>query len=410
MGRRRPDWIEGWLEYTDVLPSPSLWRKWAGIFILGAALERRVWVRTAIGPLYPNLYVLLVGPPGLGKTNLTSKVHEFLTQLSGLATGNDPSKFHLAASSETHASLVDALKDAGRRYIDPKTLEPVSFHSLTIVSNELGVFLPEWSTAMMNKLQDLYDCKPYSERRRTGDLYFEIAKPQLSFISGTTPSFLTETLPPGAWDQGFISRTMIAFSTETLKRDIFTESPFMETVYNDLIVDLHHIFSLHGQVVFEDDAIDAIRNWDAAGQVPLPEHPKLLHYNTRRMAHLLKLCLIVSISEGDSFKITKQHVIRALDLLTELEAFLPEIFKSMAQGGDSKVFEEIWYQIQMLWQVEQKPIHESRITAYIAQRVPSQFVGRVLEVMIATKILIDETAGYGTPGNRTFRPASKPVT
>lgn len=364
-------------------------------------MERRIWIRTSIGNLYPNQYVLLVGPPGVGKTLMTAAIRSFLFNLTD---SSDSNAFHLAASSETHASLVDALREATRRHIG-ENMDLTSYNALTMISNELGVLLPEYDAAMMNKLQDLYDCLPYSERRRTKELNFTIAAPVLNLLAATTPSFLMESLPEGAWDQGFLSRSMIAFSAETLTRDLFGEIKLRESLENDLMTDLRHIFSLFGKMTFQQEAIDLIENWNRAGRPPLPDHPKLLHYNTRRAAHLLKLCMIASMSTGDSFEVGAEHFQQAMDWLIELEVLMPEIFKSMVAGGDSRAMEEVWYHVAMMYTKEGgRPIAESRIVAFLAERIPAQNVARVLDVMIKTGIFIEEDLGMPT---KFYRPRGR---
>lgn len=401
MARKREDWIDSWMEYTSNLPSPELWRKWAGIFILGASLERRVWVKTSIGQLFPNIYLVLVGPPGVGKTIMTSQVRNFLFQLS---EDGDKNGFHISAASETHASLIDSLKDATRHFLTD-AMEPVSYNSLTVISNELGVLLPEYDSAMMSKLTDIYDAHPYSERRRGTGLNLQMASPQINLMAATTPSFLLETLPPGAWDQGFLSRTMLAFSSETMTRDIFGELHFAESLMKDLITDLKAIFQLYGKMTFTAEAVGALENWNKAGRAPLPDHPKLMHYNTRRAAHLLKLCMIASMSRGDSFEVTLDDYQRAMDWLIELEVIMPDIFKAMIGGGDTRAMEEVWYHAGILWAKENgKPIAESRIIAFLAERVPAQNIARVLDIMVRTGIFIEEP--FGAPG-KWYRPASK---
>src|SRR6266481_9773574 len=54
------DWIEAFMDYTGGLPSPAIFRLWAGISTLAGAQERRTRVMSAGRPIYPNLYVLLV--------------------------------------------------------------------------------------------------------------------------------------------------------------------------------------------------------------------------------------------------------------------------------------------------------------------------------------------------------------
>lgn len=402
-GRKLGNWVDTWTDYTSPLPSPDLWKKWAGIFILGASLERRVWVRTSIGNLYPNLYLVLVGPPGTGKTLMTSRVRSFL---SSLTTEGNQNSFHIAAASETHASIIDSLRDASRRYISPN-MEAMNYNSLTIVSNELGVLLPEYEPTMMNKLTDIYDGHPYSERRRTKELNFIIPEPQINLIAATTPSFLVGTLPEGAWDQGFLARTLLAFSSETLTRDLFTETKTSEVAEQHLIEDLQHIYQLSGKMAFAPEAAEALENWNRNGRLPLPDHPKLLHYNTRRAAHLIKLCMIASIATSDELTVTLEDFQLALDWLVELEVFMPEIFKAMTAGGDSRAMEDVWYQVAILYTKEnQKPISEARIVAFLAERLPAQNVARVLDVMIKTGIFIEEFVdGVG----KYYRPRSRKI-
>ena len=397
MPRKRPDFIEAWLEYTDPQPSPLLWRRWAGIFMLAAAMERRMWVKTSIGRLYPNLYVILVGPPGVGKTLMTSLIRGFLHQLN---TDDDKNSFHLASESETHASIGDSLRDAARRFISASN-ELMNYNALTVVSNELGVFLPEYDATMMNKMTSLYDGHMYSERRRTKDLQFVIESPTINMVAATTPSFLLETLPPGAWDQGFLSRTMIAFSAETLTRDLFGETIIQEKLEKELLHDLRHVFSFSGAFTFEQEAINAIEIWNRGGRQPLPDHPRLLNYNTRRAAHLLKLCMVASVSDSDERIVTIEHFHKAMDWLIELEVLLPEIFKAMTAGGDSRAMEEVWHYCAMLWRKDEEPISEGRIVAFLAERIPAQNVGRVLEVMIKTGMFLE--LGNAGPG-KWYRP------
>ena len=81
--RKLDDWLTSFMDYTASMSAPKLFRQWTGLSMLSAALERKVWIETELGHLYPNLYVFLVSPPGVGKTVLTSMSIRAIKALSG---------------------------------------------------------------------------------------------------------------------------------------------------------------------------------------------------------------------------------------------------------------------------------------------------------------------------------------
>jgi hypothetical protein len=371
--RKLGSWTDGFNEYMEGKGSPRLFTKWAGIYTVAAALERKVWIRNAKGVLYPNLYAITVGPPGAGKTLASSVAYEFLSELED---------HHIAPTSVTKASLIDALAAAERKIIRPTDTPAITtFNSLTVVSDELGVFLPSYENDFMNVLTNIYDCRIYSETRRTAKINIKMDAPQLNFLAATTPSYLTSILPEGAWDQGFLSRTILVYSGGEGPSDIFRETSYDSKLEADLQHDLHEIGNLFGKMVFEEDVKEALTAWHLAGGPPTPTHPKLTHYITRRTAHLLKLCMIACASSGDSLVITLDHYTEALDWLLEAERVMPDIFRAMRSGGDGKVMEECWHFLYEMYIKNKQPIHEHRVYAFLQERTPAHNVERILNVM-----------------------------
>src|SRR5439155_21037477 len=139
------------------------------ISAIAGALERKVWVRTGNGDLYPNMYTVFVAPPGVGKTISMVLTERLWRDLEGQ---------YVAPTSLTKAALVDSLHDANREVLVGKDLQ--TFHSLKIIAGELGVLLPSYEPDFMNTLTALYDGWAYAERRRTNDLNITIDSPQLN--------------------------------------------------------------------------------------------------------------------------------------------------------------------------------------------------------------------------------------
>jgi hypothetical protein len=385
-------WLDGFMEYTEIKPSPAIFRKWAGISTIAGAMERKVWVRSYGMNLYPNLYVILVGTPAAGKTVLSGMVQEFWGELS---------KHHMAPSSVSRASLIDALRDAERHVIVPKG-PMVSFNSLLVASNELGVFLTAYDNEFINTLTDLYDGRVYSEKKRSKELNFKMDHPQLNLIASTTVSYLNNILPEGAWQQGFTSRTIFIYSSEFILRKLFIEGDEEnEELKIKLVRDLQSIGNLYGRVKFTEEAAEAMEKWHSLRGPPIPDHPKLTYYLGRRTAHLLKLCLVACVSRGNELIVTIDHYNEALGWLLEAETFMPEIFKAAAAGGDASVIADTHHYAYSVFVHEGRNVSEARILEYLQSRVPAYSVERILMLMVKTGILEKQLDGY-KPRPRKF--------
>lgn len=384
------DWIEAFMEQTAHLPSPEIFRKWAAISAVAGVLERKVWVRSLNMDLYPNLYVVLVGPPGVGKTVSTAFVEELWRALSGL---------HVAPKSVSKASLIDSLAEAKRSktLIGEKSVY-LQYNSLLVNAGELGVLIPQYDSDFMNILTDIYDGRVYEERRRSRDLHIKIEKPQLNLLAATTPSYLNSTLPEGAWDQGFLSRTFLVFSGETALVDLFTEEAIAEESLGMLRSDLRAISDLIGPFGFSEAAREAIRAWHLAGGPPRPEHPKLVHYNTRRSAHLLKLCMVASASRSNDRLIAIEDYQTALGWLLEVEVVMPEIFKALGARGDGQIVEEAVHFVYKIYMTTKEPVAEHRLINFVSERVPAYNVLRIIEIMERAGRIEKAISSKGLPG------------
>src|SRR5271157_5790829 len=64
----RRDWITEYLsDITPATESPTKFHWWCAASAIAATVKRNVWIDRVKWKLYPNLYVVLVGRPGLGK-------------------------------------------------------------------------------------------------------------------------------------------------------------------------------------------------------------------------------------------------------------------------------------------------------------------------------------------------------
>ena len=345
---------------------------------MGAVLERKVWVET-FDKMYPNLYVFLVGPPGVGKTVMTNLVRGMWLTLPDL---------HVAPSSLTKASLADAVAGAERRVNGEG--EPLEFNSLQIASNELGTFLPQWDDEFMSFITDLWDGHFYGEARRGIKKQMDVKHPQLNLLAATTPSFLNSKLPEGAWDQGFLARCLCIYSGDKVRKSLFNSKRPSETQRRRLLKNLERMFDMKGGFTLQPEAADIIDSVYLETEKTAPQHPKLQYYSQRRHAQLIKLSMIVSAMDDSLMEITLDHVVEAFDLMTEAEAAMGDIFRAFDSSGDVKIIEDLWYYVfQKCQKVEF--ITENRVMNFVASRTPSHNVERLISLAVKMKVLVSWT-------------------
>lgn len=360
--------IEAFIEHTSNLESAPIFRQWAAITSISAILEQKVYLQTS-APLYPNLYVLLVGHPGVGKTRTIHAATSFLREIED---------FHLSPTSMSSASLVDALMEAKRSIIRMPE-PPLEYNSMLIATDELSAFMAEYDKKIIGNLTTFYDVVvPFGDRKRGGDIKIKIKHPQLSILAGTQPAFLMKFLPEDAWDGGFMSRTIMIFSDERLiSDDVFANRT--RGLPEEMVHDLKIINTLCGGFEVTADYKNAINNWRKLGQPPVPSHPKLVHYCSRRLAHLFKLSMVSCVDRSNTLLLTKDDFNRATRWLIEAEDDMGEIFKAGGVGADSKAMDEIMHYAVVLDKGQGVP--DAMLIRRARELVPAHSVMRLFEIM-----------------------------
>ena len=324
------------------------------------------------------MYVLILGHPGVGKTRTVREARHYVQDLPD---------FHLAPVSLTFSSLVDSLVSAKRMVVrlpDP----PLEYNSMYIAADELGAFVHAYDNEMIAGLSAFYDPDPYSQTRRTRDIKIQIKSPQLNMLCGSTPSNLLKFMPEGAWDQGFTSRLIMIFSDERIIGDDFAPRTYNRS--SELEHDIRIINSLAGEFEVTPDYRKSVGDWRALGEIPVPSHPKLLHYVTRRRAHLYKLSMVSAIDRSNTLILTKDDFNRAMGWLLEAEEAMPEIFKAGAGNADAQALEEIKHFIMI--NDKGKGVPEFKIVGYARKLIPLHSILRVIDVLLGSGTIREVTS------------------
>lgn len=387
VSRKLTSWIDRFVEHTENTDSPLMFRKWSGIFTVAAAMEMRCWLQTS-SSLYPNLYVFIVGNPGVGKNRIIRVAKRYMRELP---------EFYFAPTSLTGAALVDTLA-ASKRFIARLPDPPLEYYTTTITAEELTAFMHKYDDEMVGLLSAFYDPDPYAQSRRGRDIKIKIDRPQVNLLSGTTPSNLIGLMPESAWDQGFTSRVILVFSDERIVGDDFDEKTTAED--KDLIHDIKMIGALSGEFKVTAEYRKAVNDWRALGEPPMVDHPKLLHYKTRRRVHLYKLSMVSAADRSDVLLLTRDDFNRAMGWLVEAETFMPDIFTAGSTGTDARAIDEVYHYICIADKGDGVPEHQ--IINFARSRVPLHSILRVIDIMVASGKITNR--GMDKHQQRWFRP------
>jgi energy-coupling factor transporter ATP-binding protein EcfA2 len=374
------DWIDRFLQYTAEVNAPQIFRLWAGIGAVSGALERRVWVGGKNNMrIYPNLMILLVGPPGSGKTQSTEPLKALWRATKELIMSPD---------SMTRASLLDDLEQGSRNWLHPKGL--YDYHSLLIATDEISTLIPVYDIEIMGVISKLYDCpENYRESRRHVKKVTDISRPHLSFVAGAQPAFLG-TLPEIAWGQGFASRLNMVYSGESIVSDLLGDDVLVDLTeennkkFQTVLEPMKAMLKLYGRASWDEDAALEFRSLALSDIPPKPKHSKLEHYNRRRALNLAKLCLISAVSRSTGLTITMFDLDRAKEWLLHSESFMPDIFRAMKNKSDSQVLEELHLMAWDRYIKSNKPVPGITIWHFMKDRMPAEKIQRVLDTAVAS--------------------------
>jgi len=342
MARELTNWLDAYLEYTENTESPTSYHTWCGLATIAGALQRKVYLRWGIGQvIYPNLYVVLIGPSGRTRKGVSLGIaKDILRQVPGVTIAPE--------SSSGKQSTILVMKRAGLDFVDPTDNKTKRHCSVTAFSEELSVFLGQGDIAYLSSLTDWYDSKDDWEYETVGRGKDSIKGVCLNLVGGTAPDWIQSMIPHEAVGGGFTSR--VIFIVEEAKRKIVPEHTMTmrEIELQEMLVrDLERIHALKGEVIMSKEAKELYVNWYvtqtrlAEAGKPAIDDPRFAGYNERRATHIRKLLLICSAARGDDLIIQPQDFVMAEGLLRGAEVNMHKTFGGFGRSRTSDSTETI---------------------------------------------------------------------
>lgn len=338
--RLTPDWIDSYLEYTFNTEPPDNYKRWVAISVIAGALQRKCFLEW--GPeltWYPNMYIVLVGPPGMArKGTAMSPGKRFLRDL------NIP----MSAESTTREALVRAMADANRPIINTTT-GAASFHSsLTVFSPELTVFLGNQNYQLMSDITDWWDCADEWTYDTKGSGRDDIRGIWVNLIGATTPDLIRTALPMDAVGSGLTSRIIFVYEQKGKRIPIPMQTDAEIELRLKLANDLERIHNLQGKFKVTKNLLDVWTDfYTQEGDNPPFQDKNLDGYLARRATHAMKLSMICSASRSDELIIRAKDLTRALGLLASVERNMPRVFTGVGRDKNADILAAMMNEIAL---------------------------------------------------------------
>jgi hypothetical protein len=325
-------WLEAYLDYIDGTENPKDYNLWSGISAISASLKRRVFIWRNFVQYFPNQYICLIGPPGIGKG---ASIHPVVDIVNEAQTVNYlPDKATAEKVLQLLADGFPKLQPSANGNMSSVTM--IQDHTATILSKELPVFLST-SDTMHSLLCQLWDENTFDYQTKNKGSS-KITEMCVGMLSGCVPEYIRmlsrDALAPITG--GFTARTIFVYASE---KDKLIPGGWGQPVQSitkiktELVNDLVHIADLQGEMHLDNNALalwdSKYKEHNAKGDF---DSDASANFKSRLSSHIIKTAITISISESDSLIITEPQLRRAIEIVERVRDKVDIVFRSIGES------------------------------------------------------------------------------
>lgn len=328
-------WLGTYLDYTSGQESPSLFHTWTAISSIASALRRQVWIDRGYYTLYPNLFIILVSPSGVGNKTTCMKIGTELILAKALPD------LDIMRGALTIPYLADRMTAIEAKH-------PLKEAPITIFAEEFKVFSKGLyaDSGLVENLTKLFDCGTF-EYLTKGKGQITINKPCVNMIAGSTPEWLTTGSADDFIGGGFSSRILPITITQREKRIAWpTKSVLASDLEQKLIRDLAQIGTLKGSFFITKEAKDFFATWYEVSDKKRKADRRLDGFYAKKADMVLKVAMSISISANDDLVLLPEHIQTSMKLIEKLEDTIAFAYQGVSWNPKLKYRDKVLAKIK----------------------------------------------------------------
>jgi energy-coupling factor transporter ATP-binding protein EcfA2 len=345
--------------HTDI---PDTFIIWSALSLVGAALKNNVYFQIGTYTLYPNMFIVLVGPPGVGKGASMSILEQMIIDTKPNQVVN------MLSDRITAERIIERISDGWSTAPQLKNMQLVlgkNDHNCLLFSSEIRVLLgaSDW---MLEFLEEAWSKTTYEyQTKNKGNV--AIDNMCCSLLAASVPDFLRNVNREAHMviTGGFSSRCLFIYA-ENPSKDLPFPEPLKKNLkskalYDNLVLDLQEIGTLRGEFVIDTGArlrFEAFLRLNRAASSK-DDSEAVANFRARIKAHVLKLAMIFSVSRDNTLHISEMDMVNAIAEVQKILVSLSKLFRGAGEGMDAAVTARVQDFIEKYGRVSKKEIFKA---------------------------------------------------
>ncbi len=332
--RKLNNWVTSYVSAIDpVSEAPSAFTMWSAISVISAVLKKKVWVNRGTYKVYPNQYIVLVGPPGVGKGSAIHPAHAFIKDYK-------PVLSNYLSDRITAPKIIEKLANGFQtQSVVAGQIVAGNEATAVIMATELSTFLSssDWMTSF---LCDTWDKNEFEyDTKNKGSSH--VKDMCVSLIGACVPDFIRKINggknAAEAINGGFTARTIFVFANEKSK-DLPWPVALKDTKNGPVLIqnlrdDLEIISHLHGEFTFDNEAYHLWSSFYKTIRTTDHDSDVVRHFKARQNIHVIKVAMCLSAAGSDNLVIDRWCLSTAIAFVQSVLDTLDITFRGVGESS-----------------------------------------------------------------------------
>jgi len=317
---RRLNFLADYDKFTSGNEANRNYHMWTALAVLSTLVSRKVWIDLGYFKVYPNLYLVLLGPAGNKKTTAMSLGKKMVLRLDETL---------VSADCQSAQDTVKMLADTGLKIL--KTKDGLYEYSpITVFATELSQFVEIDPARMIDLWVTIYDCDPYTKKtlRHGGQT---IINPFFTILGCTVPDWITRHLKSDIITSGFARRCIFVLEDYSERRVPFPLiTPEMKFAYDSCIKRGAELMRLYGCFSWDPAAKAHYEKWYMTREIKTD--PDIGSFDRTKYIQILKVAMLLGVAQSDDLVMTIELFELARSMIDAIIVNLPAVFRAVGRN------------------------------------------------------------------------------